>query len=68
MDSKTYNQWFKEIKWLQYKIILPNNITITKADYIKKDGFDINGFNKMLFRTYNTLYPVNDGRRYKSKI
>ena len=61
----TYQEWFKQIIWLKDKIILPNNITISKSDYITKDGFDINSFNTMLFKTYNKLYPVSDGRRYK---
>lgn len=61
----TYQEWFKEIVWLKDKIILPNNTRISKSDYITKDGFDINSFNTMLFKTYNTLYPVSDGRRYK---
>lgn len=61
----TYQDWFKKIVWLKDKIILPNNNTISKSDYITKDGFDINSFNTMLFKTYNTLYPVSDGRRYK---
>ena len=61
----TYQEWFKQIVWLKDKIILPNNNTISKSDYITKDGFDINSFNTMLFKTYNTTYPVNDGRRYK---
>lgn len=61
----TYQEWFKKIIWLKDKIILPNNTTISKSDYITKDGFDINSFNTMLFKIYNTLYPVSDGRRYK---
>ena len=61
----TYQEWFKKIVWLRDKIILPNNTTISKSDYITKDGFNINEFNKMLFRTYNMIYPVSDGRRYK---
>ena len=62
---KTYQEWFKEIKWLKDKVILPGGNRISKSDYTTKDGFDINRFNTMLFKTYNTLYPVNDGRRYK---
>lgn len=65
MKYKTFKEWFKEIKWLKDKVILPNNIIVEKSSYITKDGFDINSFNTMLFKTYNTLYPVNDGRRYK---
>jgi len=61
----TYQKWFEKIIWLKDKIILPNNNTISKSDYITKDGFDINSFNSMLFKTYNILYPVSDGRRYK---
>ena len=65
MKYKTFKEWFHEIKWLKDKVILPNNITIEKSDYITKNGFDIDGFNSLLFKTYNTIYPVNDGRRYK---
>ena len=61
----TYKEWFKKIVWLQDKIILPSNIRISKSNYITKDGFNIDRFNTMLFKTYNTLHPVNDGRRYK---
>ncbi len=61
----TYQEWFEKIQWLKDKVILPNGQTISKSNYITKDGFDINNFNTMLFKTYNTLYPVSDGRRYK---
>lgn len=61
----TYQEWFKKIQWLKNKVILPNSTTISKSEFINKDGFDIDRFNKLLFNTYNTLYPVNDGRRYK---
>jgi hypothetical protein len=65
MEYKTYTEWFNEIKWLKDKIILPNGKTINKTNYTTKIGFDIDRFNKFLFQTYNMLYPVNDGRRYK---
>lgn len=65
MKYKTFKDWFHEIKWLKDKVILPNDITIEKSNYITKDGFDIDGFNSLLFKTYNTMYPVSDGRRYK---
>jgi len=61
----TYQKWFKEIQWLKDKVILPNNKSISKSDYITSKGFNIDGFNKMLFQEYNKQYPVNDGRRYK---
>ena len=61
----SYKDWFKQIKWLKDKIILPDGIRISKSEYITPKGFDIDGFNTMLFKTYNTLYPVSDGRRYK---
>lgn len=61
----TYKEWFKKIVWLQDKIILPNNIRISKSYYITKDGFNIDGFNTMLFKKYNTLYLVSDRKRYK---
>ena len=66
MKYKTYKEWFLEIQWLRDKVILPNNITISKQGYIKPDGFDINSFNSMLFEEYNKQYPTKkDGRRYK---
>lgn len=66
MDYKTYKEWFNEIKWLKDKVILPNGERISKSSYVKKDGFDIDSFNKMLFKEYNKQSPVKkDGRRYK---
>ena len=61
----SYKEWFKEIQWLRDKIILPNHKTISKSNYVTDKGFDIDGFNTMLFKTYNTLYPLSNGRRYK---
>ena len=40
MKYKTFKEWFKEIKWLKDKVILPNNIIVEKSLYITKDGFD----------------------------
>ncbi len=65
MEYKTYKEWFKKIIWLKDKVILPNNQTVDKSQLVRKDGFDIDGFNVFLFNTYNKLYPVSDGRRYK---
>ncbi len=65
MTDKTYQEWFKEIKWLKDKIILPNNERISKAAYVTSKGFNIDAFNTMLFNTYNKQHPVSDGRRYK---
>lgn len=66
MDYKTYKDWFKDIVWLKDKIILPNGQSVDKGSFVRKDGFDIDGFNVFLFNTYNALYPVKkDGRRYK---
>jgi len=65
MEYKTYQEWFKEIKWLKDKVILPDGKRVSKDQFIKKDGFDIDSFNKFLFQTYNSYYPVSDGRRYK---
>lgn len=66
MDYKTYKDWFKDIVWLKDKVILPNGQTVSKNSFIKEEGFNIDGFNSFLFKTYNTLYPVKkDGRRYK---
>ena len=63
--NKTYKEWFKEIQWLKDKVILPDNIYISKSDYITNKVFDIDGFNSLLFKLYNKQYPVSDGRRYK---
>jgi len=62
---KSYKEWFKEIQWLKDKVILPENISISKSDYITDKGFDIDGFNSLLFKLYNKQNPVSDGRRYK---
>ena len=61
----SYKDWFKKIIWLKDKVILPNNQTVDKSRFVRKDGFDIDSFNVFLFNTYNKLYPVSDGRRYK---
>lgn len=62
----TYKEWFLQIKWLKDKVILPSNIRISKDKYITSKGFDIDGFNSLLFEEYNKQYPVKeDGRRYK---
>ena len=53
---KTYKEWFLEIKWLKDKVILPDNIRISKEQYITSKGFDIDGFNTMLFNIYNKKY------------
>lgn len=63
--NKTYQEWFKEIVWLKEKVVLPNGQTISKLNYIGKDGFETGDFSNLLFKTYNILYPVSDGRRYK---
>ena len=65
MEYKTYKEWFKKIIWLKDKVILPNNQTVDKSQFVRKDGFDIDGFNVFLFNTYNKLYPVSDDRRCK---
>lgn len=64
-DTMNYREWFKQIQWLKDKVILPNNKSINKSEYITSKGFNIDGFNKMLFQEYNKQHPVNDGRRYK---
>ena len=58
----TYQEWFKKIQWLKDKVILPENISISKSDYITDKGFDIDGFNSLLFKLYNKQNPVSDGR------
>lgn len=62
---KSYKEWFKEIQWLKDKVILPENISISKSDYITNKGFDIDRFNELLFILYNKQNPVNDGKKYK---
>lgn len=61
----TYQEWFKKIIWLKEAVVLPNGQRISKTGYITKDGFETGNFSKLLFKTYNKLYPVSDGRRYK---
>ena len=56
MKYTTYKDWFKDIQWLKDKVILPNNRSISKDEYITSNGFDIDGFNKMLFNEYNKQY------------
>ena len=52
MKYTTYKEWFLDIQWLKDKVILPNNIKVSKSDYITSKGFDIDGFNSLLFKTY----------------
>ncbi len=56
MKYTTYKDWFKDIQWLRDKVILPNNISVSKEDYITSKGFDIDGFNELLFKEYNKQY------------
>lgn len=56
MKYTTYKDWFKDIQWLKDKVILPNNRSISKDEYITSNGFDIDDFNKMLFNEYNKQY------------
>ena len=56
MKYTTYKDWFKDIQWLKDKVILPDNKRISKDKYITSNGFDIDGFNKMLFNEYNKQY------------
>ena len=64
-EQITYKEWFKKIVWLREKVVLPDGKTICKLDYTTKDGFEIDGFNSLLFKLYNKQNPVSDGRRYK---
>lgn len=52
-SKKTYKEWYKEIQWLQNKIILPDGRSISKESFITSNGFDIDGFNKLLFNEHN---------------
>lgn len=56
MKYTTYKDWFKDIQWLRDKVILPNNKSISKKDYITSKGFNIDSFNEMLFKEYNKQY------------
>ena len=55
---KSYKEWFKEIQWLKDKVILPDNIYISKSDYITDKGFNIDEFNSLLFKIYNQQHSV----------
>lgn len=55
---KSYKEWFKEIQWLKDKVILPENISISKSDYITNKVFDIDEFNSLLFKIYNQQHSV----------
>ena len=62
----TYKEWCSKLQWLKDKVILPNGTSLSKADFITKDGFNIESFNELLYSLYekdNKLKP--DGRRYK---
>jgi len=61
----TYQEWFKKIVWLRERVVLPDGKSISKLNYTTKDGFEIKGFDSLLFQEYNKQYPVSDGRRYK---
>jgi hypothetical protein len=65
MGNITFKEWFNKIQWLKDKVILPNDQAVSKSDYITAKGFNIDGFNSLLFKEYNKKYPVNNGRRYK---
>lgn len=56
MKYITYKDWFKDIQWLRNKVILPNNLSVSKTDYITSKGFDIDSFNELLFKEYNKQY------------
>ena len=56
MKYTTYKEWFQAIQWLKDKVILPDGNRISKDDYITSKGFDIDGFNSLLFKIYNKQY------------
>lgn len=58
MEQETYQSWFKKIQWLKDKVILPDNIYISKSDFITDKGFDIDEFNSLLFKIYNQQHSV----------
>jgi len=51
-----YKEWFQQIQFLKDKVILPNNKTIDKTQWVTNKGFDIDRFNGFLFKTYNEIY------------
>lgn len=56
--NKTYKEWFQKIQWLKDKVILPDNIYISKSDYITDKGFNIDEFNNLLFKIYNQQHSI----------
>lgn len=62
----SYIEWSKQIQWLRDKVILPNGNRVSKDGYITKNGFDIDGFNKILYKIWLNTNVKKDGRRYKS--
>lgn len=61
-----YKDWYEEIEWLKNKVILPNGKRVSKDDYITKNGFDRDGFNKTLYKIWLNTNNKKDGRRYKT--
>lgn len=55
-ENMEYRDWFKEIKFLKDKVILPDGNRINKSDWVTSKGFDFDNFNKFLMDTYNKLY------------
>lgn len=62
----SYTDWYQEIEWLKNKVILPNGKRVSKDGYITKDGFDTEGFNKVLYKIWLNTDNKKDGRRYKN--
>lgn len=52
-NYKSYQSWFKEIRFLKDKIILPDGRTISKDMWTTSKGFNSNKFNKFLKEQYN---------------
>jgi hypothetical protein len=52
LEVMTYKDWCSKLQWLRDKVILPDGTSLSKADYITKDGFDIKSFNELLYNLY----------------
>lgn len=48
----TYTEWFNKVIFLKDKVILPNNISVDKIDWITNKGFDFDNFNLFLKKQY----------------
>jgi len=50
--NKTYRDWCSKLQWLKDKVILPDGTSLSKVDYVTKDGFNTESFNEKLYNLY----------------